>query len=120
MACTRKSCGGFILSVESLIFVALLVIGLIVGWVTIRDAANAELIDISNAIEGSIGYHYFADPDRGAGLPFEPDSLEYLAPSADEGGVSLSDLALLPASATGSTNTPELPPSPTGRTASAE
>ena len=58
---------GFVLSLEMLLFASLLVAGTITGWVTIRDSVNAELIDTANALESSISFPYFSDPERGTG-----------------------------------------------------
>ena len=75
---------GYILSLESLLFALILVVGLVVGWVNIRDAVNAELMDAANVIEGSITFPYFSDPNRGAADTFTPDKLEFVAPDTDE------------------------------------
>lgn len=75
---------GYVLSTEYLLFATILVIGLLVGWVTLRDSFNAELMDTSNAIESSITYYYFNDPDRGTGPGFTEDTLEFVLPSDDE------------------------------------
>ncbi len=76
---------GFILNSEFILFVSVLVLGLLVGWITLRDAINAELIDTANAIESSITAHYFNDPDRGNGAAFTGQSLEFFEAGASEG-----------------------------------
>lgn len=75
---------GYLLSTEFLLFVTILVMGLLVGWVVLRDSVNAELMDTANAIESSITYYYFNDPDRGNGPDFVNETLQFLAPSDDE------------------------------------
>lgn len=76
---------GFILNAEFMLFVAVLVLGLVVGWVTLRDSFNAELLDTANAIEKSITFYYFNDPDRGESTSgFSNDTLNFVAPSDNE------------------------------------
>lgn len=64
-----KACGlrysqrGFIISAEAMLFATILVLGTIGGWVAIRNATNAELIDFANALSYSVPY--FSDPNRG-------------------------------------------------------
>jgi hypothetical protein len=55
----RNRQGGFIVSVELLFIVTILVIGLLVGWVAVRDAVVAELSDVAEAV-GALdqGYSY--------------------------------------------------------------
>lgn len=72
-----KRQGGFVLSLEMLIFSVILVLGLIVGWVSVRDSVNAELVDTANAIESSITLYYFSDPNRGAGYSFTEEVLQF-------------------------------------------
>ena len=74
---------GFILTSEYILFATILVMGLFVGWVTMRDSFNAELIDTANAIESSIKFYYFNDPTRG-GLVFVADSLQFVEAGEDE------------------------------------
>lgn len=76
---------GFVLNLEYMLFIAILVMGLLVGWVTLRDSLNAELIDTANAIEGSITFYYFNDPDRGLGPAFVDLTTEFCEPGAEEG-----------------------------------
>lgn len=45
--------GGFIVALELLFISVILVIGLVVGMVSVRDAVNTEMLDLSEAI-GSI------------------------------------------------------------------
>lgn len=71
---------GFVIAVETLLFASILVIGTVVGWVMIRDSINAELIDTANAIQGAVGFAYFADPLRGTGPPPAFDSLDFVDP----------------------------------------
>ena len=52
-----KKQGGFVITSELLIIVTILVIGLIVGQVTLRDQVNAELEDTAEAI-GSLSQSY--------------------------------------------------------------
>lgn len=80
---------GFVLNAEYMLFVIILVLGLVVGWVSIRDSFNAELIDTANAIEGAITFYYFNDPDRGLGPAAVPASLEFCQPGAGEGTASI-------------------------------
>lgn len=63
---SRKSQRGFVISAEAMLFVSILVLGTTIGWVTIRDAANAELFDVANAITHNVVKPYFSDPDRGS------------------------------------------------------
>jgi hypothetical protein len=42
--------GGFILSTEAMILWTICVLGLIVGLVAVRDAANTELVEVANTI----------------------------------------------------------------------
>lgn len=61
---SRKAQRGFIISAEAMLFVTILVLGTIGGWVAIRDAANAELVDVANALRTNVPY--FSDPNRGS------------------------------------------------------
>lgn len=81
---TRQS--GFVLNTEYMLFIAILVFGLVVGWVSIRDSFNAELIDTANAIESSITFYYFNDPNRGVTPPaFVADELNFCDSGIVEG-----------------------------------
>src|SRR5690606_14975938 len=82
---SRNAQQGFILSAEAMLLVTILVLGTVMGWVTIRDAANAELIDVANVIESVTSVPYFSDPDRGADLgePAE-SSFDFCVPSPEE------------------------------------
>ena len=73
------------LNAEFMLFVTVLVMGLLVGWVSLRDALNAELMDTANAVESSITFYYFNDPDRGLGPAFVADSLEFFQTGGAEG-----------------------------------
>ncbi len=81
----KNSQRGFILNTEFTLFVTILVLGLLVGWVTLRDSFNAELVDTANAIEGSIKFYYFNDPDRGLGTAPVPQSVEFCEAGGEEG-----------------------------------
>ena len=48
---------GFVVSVELIFIVTILVIGLIVGWVAIRNAVVAELHDVAEAV-GAVDQSY--------------------------------------------------------------
>lgn len=63
----KKKQGGFIVSAELVFIVTILVIGLIVGWVAVRDAVVAELGDVAEAI-GAVdqSYEYVGVQDIGA------------------------------------------------------
>ncbi len=56
----RKSQSGFIVSIELIFLATILVIGLVVGWVDVRDSVLAELSDISEAV-GSLNQSYAID-----------------------------------------------------------
>ncbi len=58
MSKTLKKQGGFILTAELLLLSLILVIGLIVGLVTMRDAITAEMEDTAEAI-GQLDQTYF-------------------------------------------------------------
>lgn len=104
------------LNAEFMLFVTILVMGLLVGWVSLRDSLNAELIDSANAIESSIQFFYFNDPDRGLGPAFVADSLEFFQPGAAEGQGLDNVATALP----NGTVTSETPGSPTGTVTPAE
>jgi hypothetical protein len=53
----RKSQRGFIVTIELLLLATILVIGLIVGMVSLRDSVLAELSDVSEAI-GALNQSY--------------------------------------------------------------
>jgi hypothetical protein len=53
----RKSQKGFIVTIELLLLATILVIGLIVGMVSLRDSVLAELSDLSEAI-GALNQGY--------------------------------------------------------------
>lgn len=63
----KQSQAGFIVTVELLFIVVILVIGLVVGWVQIRNATIAELADTAEAI-GALdqGYAFPGTQDVGA------------------------------------------------------
>lgn len=75
---------GFVLSIEMLLFASILIAGTITGWVMIRDSVNAELLDTANAIESAISFPFFADPLRGTGSAFSPDSFSFTPPQSTE------------------------------------
>ena len=82
---SKKGQRGFVLNTEFILFATILVLGLLVGWVTLRDSFNAELVDTANAIEGSIKFYYFNDPDRGLGPAPVEQSIEFCEPGGEEG-----------------------------------
>lgn len=53
----RRKQGGFILTSELILIVTIMVIGMIVGLVTMRDAITAEMEDVAEAI-GSLDQTY--------------------------------------------------------------
>lgn len=60
---------GFIVSAELIFIVTILVIGLIVGWVAIRNAVVAELHDVSEAI-GAVNQSFqFTGTNGEPGVP---------------------------------------------------
>lgn len=79
-----KAQAGYIISIETMLFVTIIVLGSIVGWVNIRDSFNAELFDTANAIEGAITFPYFSDPNRGTAVPVVPQTFSFPAPAATE------------------------------------
>lgn len=81
----RRAQRGFIISAEAMLFVTILVLGTILGWVAVRDAANGTLVHFANVLSNDVPY--FSDPNRdgtGAGRlehslePCLPDDLEDL------------------------------------------
>jgi hypothetical protein len=80
----KSSQTGFVLSLEILLFASILIAGTITGWVMIRDSVNAELMDTANAIESAISFPFFADPLRGTGPDFSPDSFSFASPKSTE------------------------------------
>lgn len=48
----RNKQAGFIVSAELMLIATILVIGLIVGWVAVRDALTAELHDVAESLGG--------------------------------------------------------------------
>lgn len=57
MKINRKHQGGFIVTIELLILATVLVLGLIVGWVSLRDSVLAELSDLSESV-GALNQSY--------------------------------------------------------------
>jgi hypothetical protein len=57
MKINKRSQGGFIVTIELLILATVLVLGLIVGWTSLRDSVLAELGDLSESI-GSLNQGY--------------------------------------------------------------
>ncbi len=55
-----KKQGGFIMTTELVLLVSTLVVGMIVGLVSMRDAVNAEMEDVAEAI-GSLDQSYAFD-----------------------------------------------------------
>ncbi len=56
----RRKQGGFIMTTELVLLVTTMVVGMIVGLVTMRDAVNAEMEDVAEAI-GSLDQSYAFD-----------------------------------------------------------
>jgi len=56
----RKKQGGFIMTTELVLLVSTMVVGMMVGLVTMRDAVNAEMEDVAEAI-GSLDQSYAFD-----------------------------------------------------------
>ena len=57
MKIKKSSQSGFIVTIELLILATVLVLGLIVGWTSLRDAILAELSDLSESI-GALDQSY--------------------------------------------------------------
>jgi hypothetical protein len=53
----RKKETGFIVTLELVFIATILVIGLVVGWVIVRDALTAELDDVAEAV-GALDQSY--------------------------------------------------------------
>jgi len=53
----KRNQKGFIVSIELIFLATILVIGLLAGWVMIRDTTLGELQDVANAI-GSVNQSY--------------------------------------------------------------
>ena len=112
----RNRQGGFIVSAELALITTILVIGLIVGLVAVRDSLVAELHDIAEAI-GELDQSYnfagltdagtaaqtqgsnFTDADDNIGTPAgastggatiggDDTEVDYLVPDGDEGGTT--------------------------------
>ena len=77
---------GFVLSVETVLFATVIILGCITGWVMVRDSFNAELFDTANVIEGAITFPYFSDPNRGVATPYVDKTFNFQAPAATEDG----------------------------------
>ena len=63
--------GGFILTTELILIVTILVIGMTVGLVTMRDAVTAEMEDVAEAIgslDQSYAFNGLANPQLSASL----------------------------------------------------
>lgn len=56
----RPRCAGFATTSELLLITTVLVIGLIAGWVTVRNSVNAELEDFAEAAGDVNQSHAFA------------------------------------------------------------
>lgn len=67
-----------------MLFVTILVLGTLAGWVMLRDAANAELVDYANSLAARLPY--FSDPNRGTtSSEMPPFALEHcLAESLED------------------------------------
>ena len=57
MKIRKRNQGGFIVTIELLVLATVLVLGLIVGWVSLRDSVLAELSDLSESI-GALDQSY--------------------------------------------------------------
>ena len=57
MKINKRSQGGFIVTIELLVLATVLVLGLIVGWTSLRDSVLAELGDLSESI-GALDQSY--------------------------------------------------------------
>jgi len=79
---------GFVITSEYALIAAILVLGLITGWVTMRDSFNAELFDTANAIESSVTLYYFNDPNRSTDAVFTPQTFNYEAANPEGNGGS--------------------------------
>lgn len=60
MKINRKRQGGFIVTIELLVLATVLVLGLIVGWTSLRDSVLAELSDLSESV-GALSQAYSID-----------------------------------------------------------
>lgn len=56
----QKKQAGFIVSAELVLIATILVIGMVVGMAVIRDAVNAEMNDVAEAIGALDQSYYFA------------------------------------------------------------
>ena len=102
----KKTEDGFIVSAELVFIVTILVIGLVVGWVALRNAMVAELHDSAEAI-GALDQSYNYSGTNGqmgvnastAGSNFDdaPDSAAVVAPGAIPAGDRLPVTVLAPA-----------------------
>ena len=100
---------GFIVSVELIFIVTILVIGLIVGWVAIRNAVVAELHDVAEGV-GAVDQSFVYSGTNGligvnaatAGSNFDdaPDGAVVIAPGAIAAGDGLPVTVLAPAGGT--------------------
>ncbi|NHN37227.1 hypothetical protein G8764_07995 [Pseudomaricurvus alcaniphilus] len=66
----RKKQGGFVMTSELVLLTTVMVIGMTVGLVTMRDAVTAEMEDVAEAI-GSLNQSYSFDGLRNAELTAE-------------------------------------------------
>lgn len=57
MKIRKRNQGGFIVTIELLVLATVLVLGLIVGWTSLRDSVLAELSDLSESI-GALDQSY--------------------------------------------------------------
>lgn len=92
----RNRQGGFIVSAELALITTILVIGLIVGLVAVRDSLVAELHDIAEALgelDQSFNFQGIVDPSTGAtteGSNFEDlNDVQGLAPGPFGGGAGI-------------------------------
>jgi len=79
----QKKEAGFIVSAELVLVATILVIGLIVGMVAIRDALTAEMHDVAEAI-GALDQSYYFDgiTDNGTGAQIAATQFEDLPDNA--------------------------------------
>lgn len=68
---------GFIVSAELIFIITILVIGLLVGWVSIRNAVVAELHDVAEAV-GSVDQSFeFSGTNGLAGVNAQTDGSDF-------------------------------------------
>ena len=81
--------GGFIVSIELMLIATILVIGMIVGMVAVRDAMVAELHDVAEALgemDQSFVFQGLRDPQNGAAT--SPSSFNDEVDDLTDGGTN--------------------------------